>query len=456
MAQIIANKKPLAEQPLKVGQPIGAALAFLGIDKSIPLMHAAQGCSAFAKVFLIQHFHEPIPMQSTAMDPISTVMGSDDNLIQAFTNICQKHHPKAIGLLTSGLTEAQGADINHSLKIFQESNSKFKNTVIIPVNTPDFYGSLETGYAGAVESMIEHLVPHKPPTSARRKRVNILASHMLNPGDIELLKSYVEAFGLTPVVVPDLSLSLDGHLAEQDFTALSQGGTTVEQLKTLGQGLITLVFGRSLERAANMLVQRTQIPTTTFAHLHTLAETDRLISLLSDISGRKVPDAIARSRGQLCDAMIDTHNQLGGKKAALAMEADHLTAFSAMFNSVNITLSAIIAPCNQPQLTTLPIDKVHIGDLSDLQLLATQENVDLLLANSHASNTAKQLQIPLLRVGIPVHDQFGCFAKSFIGYTGIRNTLFELANLLRHEVHSIPVYHSKFKQDLTQIKMAEA
>ncbi|WP_372880777.1 nitrogenase iron-molybdenum cofactor biosynthesis protein NifN [Psychromonas sp.] len=453
MAQIIANKKPLAEQPLKIGQPLGAALAFLGTDKAMPLMHAAQGCSAFAKVFLIQHFHEPIPMQSTAMDPISTVMGSEDNLFQAFTNLCQQHHPKVIGLLTSGLTEAQGSDIKAAVKRFQQEQPKYKNTAIIPVNTPDFYGSLENGYAAAVEAMIENLVPDKAPSSVRRKRINILVSHMLTPGDIELLKSYVEAFGLTPVVIPDLSLSLDGHLTEQDFNALSQGGTTVEQIKTLGQGLATIVVGRSLERAAAMLAQRTHIQTETFAHLHTLEQTDRLISLLSELSGRKVPATLARSRGQLCDALIDTHPQLGGKKAALAMEADHLTAFSALFETVNITSSVIIAPCNQPQLVSLPVAQVQIGDLQDLQEQAAQENVDLLLSNSHAGAIAKKMAIPLLRIGIPVHDQFGCFAKSYIGYAGIRNTLFELANLLRHEVHSIPVYHSQFKQDLAQISV---
>lgn len=453
MAQIIANKKPLAEQPLKVGQPLGAALAFLGTDKAMPLMHAAQGCSAFAKVFLIQHFHEPIPMQSTAMDPISTVMGSDENLFQAFTNLCQQHHPKLIGLLTSGLTEAQGSDIKAAVKLFQKEHPKYKNTAIIPVNTPDFYGSLENGYAAAVEAMIENLVPEKAPSSVRRKRINILVSHMLTPGDVELLKSYVEAFGLTPVVIPDLSLSLDGHLTEQDFNALSQGGTTVEQIKTLGQGLATIVVGRSLERAAGMLAQRTRIQTETFAHLHTLEQTDRLITLLSQLSGRKVPASLQRARGQLCDALIDTHTQLGGKKAALAMEADHLTAFSALFETINIRSSVIIAPCNQPQLVSLPVEQVQIGDLQDLQEQAERESVDLLLANSHAGAIAKKMQIPLLRIGIPVHDQFGCFAKSYIGYTGIRNTLFELANLLRHEVHSIPVYHSKFKQDLQQISV---
>ena len=442
MAQIIPNKKALAEQPLKVGQPLGAALAFLGTEKAMPLMHAAQGCSAFAKVFLIQHFHEPIPMQSTAMDPISTVMGSDENLTQAFTNLCKTHHPKLIGLLTSGLTEAQGADIEQSVRLFKLENSKYKNTAIIPVNTPDFYGSLESGYAVAVEAMITHLVPNKAPSSARRKRINILVSHMLTPGDIEQLKSYVDAFGLTPIVIPDVSLSLDGYLAEHDFSALSQGGTTVEQIKTAGQALATIVVGRSLDRAANILAERTQIPTERFDHLHTLDETDRLIKHLSQLSGHKVPLTIERARGQLCDAMIDTHTQLGGKKAALAMEADHLTAFSALFNSINITLSVLVSPCNQPQLASLPVDQVKIGDLQDLQELAIEADVDLLLGNSHANAIAKKMHIPLFRVGIPIHDQFGCFAKSNIGYAGIRDTLFELANLLRHEVHIIPVYHS--------------
>jgi nitrogenase molybdenum-iron protein NifN len=453
MAQIIPNKKPLAEQPLKVGQPLGATLAFLGTERSIPLMHAAQGCSSFAKVFLIQHYHEPIPIQSTAMDPISTVMGSDDNLQQAFTHLCQQYHPKMIGLLTSGLTEAQGSDIVSSVKEFKKDLPKYKNTTIVAVNTPDFYGSLENGYAAAVEAMVDQLVPDKAPSSVRRKRINIIVSHMLTPGDIELLKSYVESFGLTPVVIPDLSLSLDGHLADHDFSALSQGGTTVEQIKTIGQGLATIVVGRSLERVASMLAQRTRIQTETFAHLHTLEETDRLIMLLNQLSGRKVSNKLQRARGQLCDALIDTHTQLGGKKAALAMEADHLTAFSALFKTVNIKLSVMIAPSNQPQLATLPVDKVQIGDLQDLEEQAIQEDVDLLLSNSHATSIAKKMNIPLLRLGIPVHDEFGCFAKSYIGYNGIRNTLFELANLLRHEVHSIPVYHSPLKQDISQIRV---
>jgi nitrogenase molybdenum-iron protein NifN len=50
-------------------------------------VHGAQGCSAFAKVFFIQHFHDPIPLQSTAMDPTSTVMGADGNILTALNAV---------------------------------------------------------------------------------------------------------------------------------------------------------------------------------------------------------------------------------------------------------------------------------------------------------------------------------------------------------------------------------
>lgn len=56
MADVIRNKKPFATSPIKSGQPLGAILASQGFEQSIPLVHGAQGCSAFAKVFLSNIF----------------------------------------------------------------------------------------------------------------------------------------------------------------------------------------------------------------------------------------------------------------------------------------------------------------------------------------------------------------------------------------------------------------
>ena len=43
MADIFRTDKPLAVSPIKTGQPLGAILASLGIEHSIPLVHGAQG-----------------------------------------------------------------------------------------------------------------------------------------------------------------------------------------------------------------------------------------------------------------------------------------------------------------------------------------------------------------------------------------------------------------------------
>ncbi|MCG7899539.1 MAG: nitrogenase iron-molybdenum cofactor biosynthesis protein NifN, partial [Candidatus Thiodiazotropha weberae] len=61
MTEIIKRNKALSVSPLKASQTIGAALAFLGFRRAIPMLHGSQGCTAFGKVFFVRHFREPIP-----------------------------------------------------------------------------------------------------------------------------------------------------------------------------------------------------------------------------------------------------------------------------------------------------------------------------------------------------------------------------------------------------------
>jgi len=51
MTEILKRNKALSVNPLKASQPIGGALACLGFDQAIPMLHGSQGCTAFAKVF---------------------------------------------------------------------------------------------------------------------------------------------------------------------------------------------------------------------------------------------------------------------------------------------------------------------------------------------------------------------------------------------------------------------
>ena len=140
MAEIKKRAKPLSVNPLKTSSTTGAALAFLGIDRAIPMLHGSQGCTAFAKVFFVRHFREPIPLQTTAMDQASTVLGADDNVVQGLETLCRKQRPALIGLPTTGLSETQGADVRRNVREFRAKFPEHDGVVVVPVDTPDYVG----------------------------------------------------------------------------------------------------------------------------------------------------------------------------------------------------------------------------------------------------------------------------------------------------------------------------
>ena len=462
MAEIIRRSKPLSVSPLKSSQPLGASLALLGLNRAIPLLHGAQGCTAFAKVFLVRHFREPIPLQTSALDPISSIMGADDSLLAGLRTVCEKHHPAAVGLLTTGLTETQGTDIHRVVKTFRERCPEFQAVRIVPVNTPDFSGCLESGFAAAVTAMIAEWVPaasnhpgaSRHPSLAKEgkkrhpsRQINVLCGSSLTPGDLEALRELIERFGLHPVLIPDLADSLDGHLDAEDYSPLTTGGAPLAAFATLGDATATLVIGASLDRAADLLQERTGVPTHRFPHLFGLEATDRLVMTLAGIAGQPVPVTVTRQRAQVQDAMLDTHFLLGRARIAIAADPDLLHGFSQLLAEMGAEIVAAVTSVTTPALAQLPLKQIYVGDLDDLETLAREREAELIIGSSHALDTANRLEAPLLRAGYPLHDQFGGYQRAWIGYRGARQALFDLANaLLGHAEHAVAPYHSFYSR----------
>ena len=456
MTEIIRRSKPLSVSPLKSSQPLGASLAILGLNRAIPLLHGAQGCTAFAKVFLVRHFREPIPLQTSALDPISSIMGADDSLLAGLRTVCEKQHPAAIGLLTTGLTETQGTDVQRVVKIFRERCPEFQGVRVVAVNTPDFSGCLESGFAIVVKAMIAEWVPavsNHPSLSKEGKRrhqsrqINVLCGSSLTPGDLEALRELIERFGLHPVLIPDLADSLDGHLDAEDYSPLTTGGTPLAAFTTLGDAAATLVIGASLNAVVDLLQERTGVPTHRFPHLFGLEATDRLVMTLAGIAGQPVPATVARQRAQLQDAMLDTHFLLGRARIAIAADPDLLHGFSQLLAEMGAEIVAAVTSATTPTLAQWPLTQVHIGDLDDLETLARERDAELVIGSSHALDTANRLDLPLLRAGYPLHDQFGGYQRAWIGYRGARQALFDLANaLLGHAEHAVAPYHSFYSR----------
>ena len=459
---ILKRAKALSVSPLKASATLGAALAFLGFRRAMPLLHGSQGCTAFGKVFFVRHFREPIPLQTTAIEQVSAIMGSEDHLVEGLRVICEKHDPDLIGVPTTGLVETQGCDIRMAVKNFRSKYPQYARIAVVPVATPDFTGSLESGYALATQAIIEWLVPSQEATGAQAGQlasptplprgargqqplqVNVLAGSHLTPGDLEHLKALIEAFGLQPLVLPDLSDSLDGYLPEEDFSPLTLGGASVAALATLKDAAATLVIGGSMHPAADLLQARTGVPDYRLPHLMGLEAVDALVTILAKIAARPVPSSLERQRAQLQDAMLDCHFMLGQSRFAIAAEPDLLVGFSQLLAGVGAETVAAVAPINAPSLAAAPCERVRIGDLEDLEQAARAGSAELLIGNAHAAPTAQRLGIPLIRAGFPQYDRLGGYQRTWIGYQGTRATLFDLANhLLKLERGEVHPYRSR-------------
>ncbi|MDX2097856.1 MAG: nitrogenase iron-molybdenum cofactor biosynthesis protein NifN [Leptolyngbyaceae cyanobacterium bins.59] len=426
MAIVSTAKKSVAVNPLKQSQPLGAALAFLGLKGVMPLFHGSQGCTAFAKVMLVRHFREAIPLSTTAMTEVSTILGGEDNVEQAILTLVEKSKPEIIGLCTTGLTETRGDDMEGILKNIRKRHPELYDLPIVFASTPDFRGALQDGFAAAVESIVSTL-PQAGET--RSDQVTVLVSPAFTPGDIQEIKDIIADFNLVPVVVPDSSASLDGHLDDSP-SAVTGGGTTLAELRELGSSVYTLAFGESMRRSAEILEERFSIPYEVFPQLMGLDAVDEFLQGLSDVSGLPVPQRYRRQRRQLQDAMLDTHFYFGRKRASLAMEPDLLWSTANFLQSMGVEIHAAVTTTKSPLLEKLPVETVTIGDLEDLETLAVGS--DLLIANSHAAGASHRLNLPLYRMGFPIFDRIGNGQRCLVGYRGTTQFLFDLGNLLLH------------------------
>lgn len=436
----IRKRKPLTVRPLKSSPTVGAVLAFQGMAGAMPILHGSQGCSAFTKVMFVRHFREPIAIQTTAMDQTSTIMGGDDHLIEALDTVAAKHHPALIGVVSTGLTALPGSDLNRAIKQFRADYPQWRQIPVIPVQAPDFAGSMSDGHAAAVMAMIDQLVQARPwQADQTLPMVNVLASSTLTPGDLEEIADLLEALGLQAVFLPDLAASLDGHLADGSHGALTSGGTPLTFFNMLHRARATLVIGHPLFPAAELLQSRCPMPVLRFDHLMGLDACDRLVSELIPFCDGWGMARIERWRRQLLDAMLDTHFYLGLKRVALAGEAELLLGFRQLLAEMGAVSVACVVP-EWPSDGQISADESWmVGDLDDLERLAGERAAQLLIGGSPLEGSARRLKIPLHRAGYPIFDRLGEFRRVRVGYRGARDTLFELANLLlAHQPHGIP------------------
>lgn len=430
MAKVTHVKKACTVNPLKMSQPIGAALAFMGLRGAMPLLHGSQGCTSFGLVLFVRHFKEAIPLQTTAMSEVATVLGGYENVEQAILNIHKRTKPEIIGICSTGVTETKGDDVEGYIQLVRERHPELADLPLVYVSTPDFKDAFQDGWTKAVTRMVETLVRVPEPAAVRDPgRIAVLPGCHLTPGDLEELRTIIEDFGLRPSFLPDLSGSLDGHIPE-DFTPTTIGGIGVDEVATLGEAAWAVAIGEQMRPAAEALRTRAGVPFRLFPRLCGLAAMDEFIMFLSAASGRPVPAKYRRQRGQLVDAMLDGHFHIGGRKLAIAAEPDLLADVAGMLREMGAEIGVAVTTTHSPVLSGIDTAEVLIGDLEDLERLAGERGCDLLVTHSHGRQAAARLGIPFFRVGIPMFDRLGAGHLLTVGYRGVRDLIFTISNLV--------------------------
>nr|AXB87695.1 nitrogenase [uncultured bacterium] len=430
MAVLVEHRKPVTVDPLRHSAPLGAVLAFLGVAGCMPVLHSSQGCAAFVKVLLTRHYRESIPLQTSALTEVTTILDSGNSLISAIGTVTERQQPAVIGVVTTGLVDAAGEDVHRTLGLLPASTT---GPPVVLASVPDLGGGLEQGYAKAVEALVAELSLAGSGPSLDGQ-VSLLPGPGLTPIDVEELRGTAEAFGLRAVVLPDSSRSLDGHL-DDDWAPLLSGGTPLSDAATAGRSAAVLAVGAGLDRAAAMLAGADAwvVP-----HAVGLDACDALVAQLAAIAGRDVPDVLRCWRARLTDGLLDASGVLAGRRVALALEPDLLAGVSALLTEAGCHVVTAITPTGAAHLQNLACDEVVVGDFEDAEERARVAGAELLVASSHGSAAAQRLGIPLLRLGFPVVDRLGAQHLTSLGYRGSLRLLFAAANELLAVPHAAP------------------
>ncbi len=420
--------KPLQVNPIRHSQPMGAALAFMGVKDCLPLMHSAQGCASFTKVFYTRHFNEPIAMYNTSVSDITAVLdGGDYSILMAIENITKKNKkmkPSLIGLHTTGLTETKGDDVR-----------SVGTHVEIPycyVNTPDYEGGMESGWALTAQSLIEQLC--EPATICKKDKIVLLPHVSMQPIEVEKLKEICSLFGFETYALPDISTALDGYLDEGQGK-LASGNITVEEIKALGDSGTVISIGSSMQRAAEaLLVKNETINHVHFDHVMGLDASDNFVAALMEIRQIDPFPSIKRWRGRLQDAMLDAHFLIGSSRFVVSGEPDMITGMCAMIHSVGGTVDAVVSTVYAPVLESVEAKHIFVGDLEDAKPFF--DKADLVISNFHAERLLHgNKHTGLVIRGFPNYEELGNQLKNDQHYEGSCYFLFEIANKLREVKH---------------------
>ena len=317
----------------KLCAPLGACLAFRGVEGAVPFLHGSQGCATYIRRYMISHFKEPLDIASSNFGETTAIFGGMENLREGLANVIRQYAPRLIGIASTCLAETIGDDVAFYLRqIAAEASEPLPE--LVHVSTPSYAGTHVEGFHATVYALVETLAKPGP----RHEAINVLPG-MVSPADLRYLKELLRDFGLEPIMLPDYSSTLDGPIWSE-YQRIPPGGTPIEAIRRMGSARATIEFGSTRDRshtAGALLEERFGVPRYELPLPIGVTQTDRLVGS-AQRTGRTAACRRPREdeRGRLIDSYVDAHKYVFGKRAVVYGEQDLVVGLASLLAEIGI------------------------------------------------------------------------------------------------------------------------
>ncbi len=439
----------------KLCAPLGACLAFRGVEGAVPFLHGSQGCATYIRRYMISHFKEPVDIACSNFGETTAIFGGKQNLQVGLENVMRQYRPQLIGIATTCLAETIGDDVSLFLHQIRRETAAAGTPAdgpftpgatppLVCVSTPSYAGSHAEGFHAAVRALVAALAEENDSCddpSTTDSRVNLMPG-MVSPADIRHLRELLADFGLAATVVPDYSDTLDGP-AWQQYRQIPPGGTPIDALRAMGSARATIELGstwESRQTAGALLEDRHGVPRHELPLPIGVCLTDALCEALEQITGRPTPHKHEAERGRLIDAMVDAHKYVFGKRAVVCGEPDLVVGLAGLLAEIGVVPAICASGASTGRLreavaavapdVIAEVNVLEDVDFSDIEEQAADAKIDLVVGNSKGFKLSKKLGVPLVRVGFPIHDRIGGPRLIHVGYRGAQQLFDRIANAL--------------------------
>lgn len=436
-AVVPERERSYAVNACKLCAPLGACMVFKGIRGAVPMIHGSQGCSTYIRRYLIGHFREPVDIASSNFSESSAVFGGAENFYKALNNISLQYKPEIIGIASTCLSETIGDDLSMLIKAYKRETRNGESPFLINVSTPSYRGTHMDGFHAAVSAVVKASARKAP----RGKHINIFPG-FVSPADLRQIKSIIESFGISYIMVPDYSLTLDGPEWDS-YHRIPEGGVSLEELYSTGSAAASIEFSaiphcglRGGNSAAEFLESEFGVKAYRCAVPTGIENTDRFMKILSEISGKKIPSAELEERGRLIDLYIDGHKYFPGVKAAVFGDEDFVISMIQFLEETGINTIICASGGESGNLKRIinsinpEIEVLQSADHDQLDARCKEILPDIMIGSAKGYPTARELGIPLLREAFPVHDRLGAQRTRRLGYSGTAELLIRIANAI--------------------------